>query len=109
SSFCLQRSEAMIFVGIGGFYTGRLIQAGVATYSGGDTDVDFFYETEPANGGIRRETVPSITNGQQAQAHINYSPANGNAYFYLTNLTTSKTATYGAYAGSDYDGQSGEF
>jgi len=110
SSYCLKRSEASIWVGIGGDYTDRLIQAGVQTYAGGDTDVNFFYENDPVSGGSHNVGTPAITNGQQAQAHVNYSPANGIAYAYLTNLTTSATATYALpSAGSDYDGQSGEF
>ncbi len=110
---CPAASDAVVWTGIGGKSSAKLLQSGISTQQSTLNGVRMFYEwVGPNNTGVSEQYVgPVLPAGENLYTSTYYNINLNNAYFYWTNLDTNTaySTMYFSGASTFYDGYSAEW
>ncbi|HEX8003777.1 MAG TPA: G1 family glutamic endopeptidase [Mycobacteriales bacterium] len=111
---CADPEDELLWVGLGGYGTTSLIQAGVDLNEGAPYAwLEYISATHDSTAlpmSSLRSDTPRFASGDTAYAYVDYDAARSWAHFTVRNATTGATATYVKALGREYyDGTSAEF
>ena len=106
-----RESYSSTWIGLGGFYTNKLIQAGTAQHklSSGATQYYTWWEILPDP--EQRITNIAVYPGDKFYVHISWDSSRSSATFFIENVTRSQYSSFSTSftTSSDYDGSSAEW
>lgn len=107
---CSGPTDAVYWVGLGGYTTGALIQAGTRNYST-DTPYAWFEYLHPCSGdcNISIQSADNVMVGDDIAAAVWYDPASNNYSMTVTDNGVYKLSEVGLLDSSYYDNTSAEF